>query len=356
MKNKSLATIIGVLSLIIFANYVFAQPTDSRKTSAVAADVEKAIRDYYDAFSRKDIAAVLSYIADDGFEYDSGGYSTAKMQKAALSLGFRSAKPGFVDTFEISDLKIIENGPDGAEANYRVFEKLVEDGKEESLLGRVTDVMVRRGGRWQILAEHNSTIAKPVEPVARGLPMDWLRTPTATADRYSINVDTTVKHGGKASATIKFMCGDDQDAWGALRQPIAADDYRDKRVRLSGWLKTAEANRASLWMRVDGERRMLAFDNMRGREVRGTTKEWTMYSVVLDVPAEAKTISFGAMLIGKGQVWADDLKLEVVDTKVAVTNLLNAEDTAIEYDSMSKAKPPTLKRPVNLGFEDGVIK
>jgi hypothetical protein len=36
--------------------------------------------------------------------------------------------------------------------------------------------------------------------------------------------------------------------------------------------------------------------------------------------------------------------------------MLTAEDPAIEYDSVAKAKPPTVKRPVNLGFEDGVIK
>jgi len=116
-----------------------------------------------------------------------------------------------------------------------------------------------------------SDIPKPVEPIVSGLPSGWKRTRGGKADHYLIYVDSEIKHGGQASASIKFNCGDNQYPWASLGQPIAADEYRGKRVRLSGWLKTVDASEAALWMRIDGEQRLLAFDYMNDRGVSGTT-------------------------------------------------------------------------------------
>lgn len=91
-------------------------------------------------------------------------------------------------------------------------------------------------------------------------------------------VDTNIKHGGKSSAWIKLTCGENE--FGSLGQHIAADDYRGKRVSLTGWLKTENADSAVLWMRVDGNRRMLGFDNILNRAVTGTT-DWKQFEVVL---------------------------------------------------------------------------
>jgi hypothetical protein len=71
-------------------------------------------------------------------------------------------------------------------------------------------------------------------------------------------------------------------------------------------------------MRVDGAGSLLAFDNMQNRPIKGTT-DWKRYDVVLDVPPEAKALAFGLLLAGNGQIWFDDLRLEVVDRSVAVT-------------------------------------
>jgi hypothetical protein len=139
-----------------------------------------------------------------------------------------------------------------------------------------------------------------------------------------------------------------------LGQPIAADEYRGKRVRLSGWLKTVNAGEAALWMRIDGEQRRLGFDNMSDRAVSGTT-DWKMYSVVLDVPNDAKNIFLGVLLIGKGQTWADDLTFEVVDRNIAVTNPGSAKETAADDPAYAKIPKATIKRPVNLGFEEGRV-
>jgi hypothetical protein len=214
----------------------------------------------------------------------------------------------------------------------------------------VTDSLVRREGRWLIFAESTSNIPRKAEPIISGIPLGWQR--SGKADLYSMVVDSEIRHSGHASASIKFNCGDDQFPWGSLGQPIAADDYRGKRVRLSGWLRTLDAGQASLWMRVDGEGRRLAFDAISGRSAGGTT-QWKMYSVVLDVPNGAKNIFVGAGLVGKGQTWGDDLTFEVVDKSVSVTKPDSGETA--ERDSYAKIPKATNRRPVNLSFEEGRV-
>ena len=74
------------------------------------------------------------------------------------------------------------------------------------------------------------------------------------------------------------------------------------------------------WFRIDGQgARPLAFDNMHGRAVRGTTG-WKKYEIVLDVPQQATNLAYGALLDGTGKIWFSDLSFEVVDRSVATTN------------------------------------
>jgi len=109
--------------------------------------------------------------------------------------------------------------------------------------------------------------------------------------------------------------------FGTLMQEIVADNYRGKRLRLSAMLKTTDANRAQLWMRMDGpNHKMLGFYNMDDRPVTGTTN-WKRYSLVLNVPQETKGIAFGMFLNGKGEVWAEDFRLEPVSNSVPVSNM-----------------------------------
>jgi hypothetical protein len=154
---------------------------------------------------------------------------------------------------------------------------------------------------------------------------------------YEFQLDNQTTRSGKASATIKFV-GPDGDSFGTFTQGFDPGKYIGKRVRLSGYIKTSNAGKASLWMRVDGKdpkSGSLAFDNMQnGRELSGT-QDWKKCEVVLDVAEEAKGVYFGIILSGKGQLWADDLKLEIVGNDVPVT------------DMMVKSK-----EPVNLDFEN----
>src|SRR4029077_13416418 len=105
-----------------------------------------------------------------------------------------------------------------------------------------------------------------------------------------------------------------------LSQTIRADDYRGERVRLTGYLKTEQLEgMATLWMRIDGADGLLGIDKTVEEAVRGTS-DWRHPHIVLDVPQASKTMRFAVLVEGAGKAWIDDLKLEIVDGSVPVTN------------------------------------
>ena len=137
-------------------------------------------------------------------------------------------------------------------------------------------------------------------------------------------------------------------------QAIRADDYRGKRVRLSGWIKPRNVGNAvfsGLWMRVDGPGTTLTFDNMAGRPVSGYG-DWRQVSVVLDVPQSAIGISFGALFQASNTLLVDDLRFDVVGSDVVSTNRLDAP-TSSGRDSTATvvAYERSNASPVNLDFE-----
>jgi hypothetical protein len=171
---------------------------------------------------------------------------------------------------------------------------------------------------------------------------------------YEMTVDRATKHGGVACATIRSNEGNSSNGFGTLMQKFKADEFRGKRLRLTGYVKSeGVADCAGLWVRVDGsEKTSLAFDNMMDRKIEGTT-DWTKYAVVLDVPEDAAAIAFGVLMGGKGQVWVDDLAFNVVGPDVASTALATEpeelpEDAKERFKANLKLLP---KEPKNLGFE-----
>src|SRR5215213_5370856 len=68
---------------------------------------------------------------------------------------------------------------------------------------------------------------------------------------YTIGIDRTVRHGGEASGYIQSRPSQ-QEGSATLMQNIKADDYRGRRIRLSGYVKGEKITKwAGLWMRAD---------------------------------------------------------------------------------------------------------
>jgi len=75
---------------------------------------------------------------------------------------------------------------------------------------------------------------------------------------------------------------------------------------------------AGLWLRADGLSGPLVIDNMQDRPLRGTT-DWRRASIVLDVPEQATTLHFGALLSGAGAIDLARPRFEEVGEAVPAT-------------------------------------
>jgi len=139
----------------------------------------------------------------------------------------------------------------------------------------------------------------------------------SSPDSYDMGVQPGDRRAGDRNAYIRAQA--QHRGFGTLMQTFSADAYRGKRLRLSGFLRTRDANSAAMWMRIDGQgQQTVGFDNMSNRPLRGDT-DWKRYDIVLDVPDSAQVIAFGFLLEGKGEVLADDFHIEPVGKNVAVT-------------------------------------
>lgn len=156
-------------------------------------------------------------------------------------------------------------------------------------------------------------------PLTRAqLPTGWELAGNAR-EHYLAGVQTI---DGRPTAFLRAS-SDPGKGFATLSQVFSAKDYRGKRLRLSGELRTESAGAGQLWMRIDDDRqRVLGFDNMQERSPHGSTPRHR-YEIVLDVPADAQLIAMGFNLVGVGEVWADSLRLEVVDPSVPLTGLRN---------------------------------
>jgi pimeloyl-ACP methyl ester carboxylesterase/DNA-binding SARP family transcriptional activator len=182
---------------------------------------------------------------------------------------------------------------------------------------------------------------------------------------YRFGLDRNVVHGGASSGHITARSLAPKAPFATLMQTIRADDYRGKRIRLAAYVKSRGVAKEAvgLWLRVEGEGGSLGFHSTaRGKlTTNGRTQppdstrhstDWTLQSVVLDVPTNAIGIAFGLTLSLTGEAWIDDASLEVVNAGVPVTSrrlqpTANARELTRQrkyYDAMPLA-------PVNLRLE-----
>jgi hypothetical protein len=167
-------------------------------------------------------------------------------------------------------------------------------------------------------------------------PQGWILAGSKPAD-YDSGVDAQTVYGGQPSAYLRSKMPA-INGFGTLMQSFKAEEYLGKRIRFSAFVKTdAVQDWAGLWLRVDGPKGSLAFDNMQTRSIKGTTA-WQNYEVVLDVAPEAKGIAFGILMSGTGSSWISGVKLEAVGTNIPTTEMLTPQPSA----------------PANLALEGGV--
>jgi hypothetical protein len=179
-----------------------------------------------------------------------------------------------------------------------------------------------------------------------------------------VNLDNHVAHSGKASLHFNPRKTDGS----RLIQNIKADKYLGKRIQLSGYMRaTGEAN-GSLWLRIDGDHDPVDLANkfsaqLAKTQVVSNSSDWERLDQTIDVPSDNVIgIAFGVMTGGLGDVWVDDLKLDIVDNRTPVTSFgpgsqkLAREGSQVDRErawaNVRKAYEGAPLEPRNMDFEE----
>ncbi|HEV7607879.1 MAG TPA: hypothetical protein VGO61_11110 [Steroidobacteraceae bacterium] len=148
---------------------------------------------------------------------------------------------------------------------------------------------------------------------------------------YVVTLDREVRTSGEASALISSLRN--SNGYATMFQTSAAGPVRGRRVEFSVDLRTRGATRgANVLLRAeDAHGRTVAFDNMVtsydadrrpdqliNRGITGDT-EWSTQHVVVDIPDEARVITYGVSLFGAGKAWIDNARIEVVSDDLETT-------------------------------------
>lgn len=201
-------------------------------------------------------------------------------------------------------------------------DELLTAGLREALRMAYADAATTRRALAEERAEEHADALARVNPPAAPVAADAQRLPDDFAghgEGYEGGHDTALRHRDGRTIVLRAKPGAAESAFGTYAESFDAAPYRGKRVRISGVLRSEAVQQASFWMRVDGPNGAESFDNMDGRALRGT-QDWTPFAIVLNVPSDAQKIFAGLLLQGgAGAVWADDLRIDVVDPRVPVT-------------------------------------
>ena len=143
--------------------------------------------------------------------------------------------------------------------------------------------------------------------------------------------DSLIVHGGRYAGRIER---DSESSGGfstfTMSLPVT---FSGETLELRGWLRMEDVTGfAGLWLREDGRSGSVQFDNMQSRNLNGST-EWTEYRISLPLDERARTVFLGALLVGEGTVWVDDLELLVDGIPTSKAPLFVHALPAVELDT-----------------------
>jgi C-terminal processing protease CtpA/Prc len=156
-----------------------------------------------------------------------------------------------------------------------------------------------------------------------GFPIGWGRLGSSS---YQIKLDSLEKQNNQYSVLIEPRDElTDNTLFGGIGCVIPAI-YKGMNIELKAFIKTIGVTQPiGLMFRIDGESKVLQFDNMMKKNITGN-ENWTEYKVTLPLENEAKNIVVGIFLSGSGKLWVDNITLLIDDKdfREAPTKIIKA--------------------------------
>ncbi|HEX7869084.1 MAG TPA: S41 family peptidase, partial [Chryseobacterium sp.] len=162
------------------------------------------------------------------------------------------------------------------------------------------------------------------ESFDKELPTHWTTFGESSA---TITADSQIKQEGKTSVLFNAT---ENSGFKALMYKLP-ENYAGKKITLSGYIKTENVSDgfAGLWLRIDPD---VAFDNMKKTGLKGTN-DWKKYEVTLNMsPENTDKIVLGALLVGKGKMWVDNLTVSIDGKEIKNAKVFQKKLTKVELD------------------------
>ena len=123
-----------------------------------AREIQGLAQQFADAFSNKDVEAVLEMLSDDVEVFDHVPYRfDDKAQFGAYLAGAVSAFASMSFAFRQPSCRVL-NETTGIVNAYDSFTGVTKDGKVQVLHGRTTLVFTKRSDQWKIVSAHFSPL------------------------------------------------------------------------------------------------------------------------------------------------------------------------------------------------------
>lgn len=152
----------------------------------------------------------------------------------------------------------------------------------------------------------------------------WRLTPACTSSGYSFTSSDEKPNKGNFSGLLKLDGNQTPQSPCIVVQAFDATNFRGKRVRLRGAVRTENGGngKSQMWLRVDrksskGNTLLGFFDNMDDRPI--TSDKWSYYDIIGSVSPDATMINFGLLMFGGGKTWIDDASFEIIGDAKFVT-------------------------------------
>ncbi len=144
---------------------------------------------------------------------------------------------------------------------------------------------------------------------------------------YSADLDESVVHSGASSLRLSAT---DNARSALIQQTVDGTILRDQAVRLTGYIRTKNVGgSATLVVIVEGGGERIFVDDMRGREVRNSTK-WAKYAVTVPQLPTAETLTVGALMIGDtGTAWFDAFEIRAFNLQGEMSELAHTYLTEV---------------------------
>jgi hypothetical protein len=152
------------------------------------------------------------------------------------------------------------------------------------------------------------------------LPAGWLA--DGMLDRYQLYRDGG-GWNGYPMVVVRATKAADTSSWAWAYSTFRADRYRGVRVRYSAMVKTDVGEGwAGVWIQTEHGLQPTprpAVERLAGQVPSGVAP-WRRYAMVVDVPSNADTITFGCLVSGRGTVVCADASIQEVDREVPLTH------------------------------------